>query len=132
MSKDTITPAGLAALTRSAGGKYGAKRTYVPELERWFASAYEAEVAVGLWRRQQAGEVRKLRFQVPFPLRVGEVLVCTYVADFVYEESSYRQGGLSTRDLRTVVADAKGVRTPVFKLKKRLMAAVYRVEIVEL
>lgn len=126
MSKDVVTPAELAALTTTAGGKYNARRTYVPELERWFASKHEAGCAVVLWRRQQAGEIRDLRFQVAYDLVVGAVKVTRYVADFVYRERI--EGGW----WMTRVADAKGFRTPVYKLKAKLMLALRGIEIVEL
>jgi hypothetical protein len=123
----TITPDELRALAPTAGGKYHVRRTYVPELGRWFASAHEGEQAVMLWRRQRAGEVRGLAFQVRWPIAVGDAHVCTYVADFQYEER--QPDGLQWR-LR--LADAKGFPTPLWKLKKRLMAAVYGIDVVEL
>ena len=43
-----------------------------------------------------------------------------YVADFVY-----------SRNGLTVVEDAKGVRTPVYRLKKRMMAEKYGIQIRE-
>lgn len=58
--------------------------------------------------------------QVRFPLEVNGVLVCHYVADFVYVEAG-----------RRVVEDAKGFRTPIYKLKRRLMLALHNVEIRE-
>ena len=43
-----------------------------------------------------------------------------YVADFVYEENG-----------QTVVEDVKGVKTPVYKLKKRMLAEKYGIVIKE-
>lgn len=46
---------------------------------------------------------------------------CEYVADFVYKDGHGR----------TVVEDAKGYRTDVYKLKKKLMLYVHGIEIME-
>ncbi len=124
----TVTPDEVRALTRPAGGKYHSRRTFVPELDRWFASAHEADQAVILWRRQQAGEIRNLRFQVHFPIQINGLHVCDYVSDFVYEEKPGNHWLYSD----TVVADAKGYRTAVYRLKARLMKAVLGIDVIEL
>jgi hypothetical protein len=125
----TITPDELRALAATTrGAKYGNTRgVWVDELGRRFDSQREVEAAVALWRRQRAGEIRGLAFQVRWPILVDDVLVCTYVADFQYEER--QPDGLQWR-LR--LADAKGFPTPLWKIKKRLMKAVYSIDILEL
>jgi hypothetical protein len=87
---------------------------------RTFASKKEARTYLRLKAEQLAGRVSGLRCQVSFPLRVGGVLVCRYVADFVL-----------VRDGRREVIDAKGMRTDVFVLKKRLMLAVHGIDVTE-
>ena len=47
----------------------------------------------------------------------------TYYADFRY---------LDAETGRTVVEDVKGVATPVYKIKKKIIEASYRIEIVEI
>jgi hypothetical protein len=123
----SVTPDELRALLPSRPNKFHARRTYCAELARTFASAHEAEVAVTLHRRQQAGEIRHLAFQVRWPIDVGDAHVCDYVVDFQYEE---RQPDGHQWWLR--LADAKGVATPVWKIKKRLMAALYGIDVQEL
>jgi hypothetical protein len=66
---------------------------------------------------QKAGEISGLRRQVKYELipaqKVGGKTVeraTTYIADFVYNE-----------DGKTVVEDVKGVRTPEYKIKRKLM-----------
>lgn len=71
---------------------------------------------------QAAGELLGLRRQVRFKLKVGKVLVCVYVADFVATD---RQG-------RQRVWDAKGVRTDLYKLKAKLMLACHGLIVEEL
>lgn len=145
MSKDEITPAQLGIrVGRFTTTKYRSRRTWVEELERWFASAHEAEVAVGLWRRQQAGEIRDLKFQVPYDLIVEDEKVCRYVADFVWREDvpvvienpypTADGGRVEAAGWRQVVADAKSppTRTALYRLKARLMKACWGITIVEL
>jgi hypothetical protein len=85
-----------------------------------FDSKREAKRYVELRDQQRAGLISGLRLQVSFPIRVGGDLVCRYVADFVY-----------VRDEKRIVEDVKGLKTPVYKLKKRLMQAVHKIEIQE-
>jgi hypothetical protein len=129
--RDTITPEEVRVLTaQPARSKYGNRTTFVPELNRSFSSQHEAEVAVGLWRRQQAGQIRALAFQVPYDLIVeGEarsMVVARYVADFTYLERG------ADGVWRLVVADAKGFATPLYKLKKKLMKACLGLTVEEL
>jgi hypothetical protein len=86
-----------------------------------FDSAREARRWCELQTLERAGEIRELRRQVEYPIEVNGVRVCYYVADFVYR----------TPDGKTVVEDAKGLRTPVYALKCKLMRAAYGVEIKE-
>ena len=82
-----------------------------------FDSRKEANYYADLKLREQAGEIRDLRLQVPFALytldetRPGRVQlkVCDYVADFVFHDAN---------DVRHIV-DAKGKRTREFMLKAK-------------
>jgi len=86
-----------------------------------FASQREAARYKELRLLERTKDIALLRLQVRHPLRVNGQLICTYVSDFEY----YGDGtGL-------VVEDVKGVKTPVYKLKKKLMRAVYGIEIRE-
>lgn len=69
---------------------------------------------------QQAGLITGLEVHPRYPLIVNGVKVCVYEADFRY-----------TQNGRQVVEDAKGVKTDVYKLKRKLMRAVHGIEIVE-
>ena len=99
--------------------KYRAVRTTVDGVE--FASKREAAVYRDLRLRVLAGEITDLELQPRFPLTVHGVKVCTYVADFEWQEDGAR-----------VVADVKGMKTPVYNLKKKLVRAIYGVDILEL
>ncbi len=78
---------------------------------------------------QRAGVISDLREQVKFVLiptqrdTGGRLLEkeCSYYADFVY-----------TKDGITVVEDTKGVRTPEYIIKRKLMLQVHGIQIKEL
>lgn len=88
-----------------------------------FDSKAEASRFGTLKLRERIGEITDLELQVRFPLVVNGTKVTTYVADFRYREVS--TGAV-------IVEDVKGVRTPVYKLKKKLMQAVHGIEVVEI
>ncbi len=79
-----------------------------------FASKAEARRYNELRLMERAGDISRLELQPKFPVHINGVLVCTYIADFAYFTSSQR-----------VVEDVKGVKTPVYRLKKKLVEAVY-------
>lgn len=101
--------------------KYGNLPCFVDG--RRFASRRERDAFLKLDALQKGGVVRELRTQVPYPLVVNGMTVCTYVADFVFYDTELQ---------KEVVADAKGMRTDVYKIKKKLMRAVHNIDILEL
>ena len=101
--------------------KYGAKATTVDGIR--FASKFESERYGYLKSLERAGVIRSLQLQPRYKLAVNGILICTYVADFFYE----REG--TDGSWTSIVEDAKGVETPEFKLKKKLMQAVLGIEI---
>jgi hypothetical protein len=100
------------------GPKYGNRKTVVDGIT--FASAREARRWGELQLMQRAGYITDLERQVRFPMAVNGKTVCAYVADFQYQRAGKR-----------VVEDAKGFRTPEYKLKAKLMAAVHDIQIEE-
>ncbi len=104
--------------------KYSAIRTVVDGVT--FASRREARVYSELKMRERAGEISELTLQPRYPLTVCGVVVATYVGDFRF----YQRGGVDGWTL--VVADAKGFKTPMYRLKKKLMHAVHGIDILEL
>lgn len=101
-----------------ARAKYRNKKTVVDGIK--FDSQREATRYSVLKIMQSAGVISGLRLQVPFVIMVNGVKVCKYVADFVYIEKANQ-----------VVEDVKGMKTPTYNLKKKLMKAVYGIEIQE-
>lgn len=104
--------------------KFNAKKTTVDGIE--FDSAKEAKRYTKLRDMEQAGEIEGLRLQVPFELLPSfecegvKYRGMKYIADFVYYRNGVR-----------VVEDVKGVKTPEYKLKKKLMAYLNHINIKE-
>ena len=88
-----------------------------------FDSKWESERYLYIKSLERAGRVRNLELQVRFALEVNGQKICTYIADFRYEKEN------ANGDWETIVEDAKGVETPEFKLKKKLMKACLGIEI---
>ena len=101
--------------------KFFAKKTIAMGLK--FDSRWEAERWGQLKSMERAGVVNNLQRQIKFPLMINEQKICDYIADFRYllEE----EDGLS----KLVIEDAKGVLTPEFKLKKKMMKAIHGIDI---
>jgi hypothetical protein len=104
--------------------KYGAIRTEVDGIT--FASKAEARRYAELKLMERAGAIKDLTLQPRYPIVVEGVPICTYVADFFY--FAVRDDG---RTWRPVIEDVKGVRTPVFKLKAKLVKALYGITVQE-
>lgn len=101
--------------------KYGNKKVTIDGIK--FDSKWESERYLYLKSLERAGTVRDLQLQVRFPIVVNTQKICTYIADFVYEKEN-KDG-----EFIKIVEDAKGVETPEFKLKKKLMKACLDIEI---
>ena len=101
--------------------KYNAKKTEFMGYK--FDSKWEAERYGQLSSMALAGVVKDLERQVKYEIVVNNYKICRYVADFVYilvhEDGSKEK----------IVEDAKGVQTSDFKLKKKLMKALYDIDI---
>lgn len=98
--------------------KYNAQQTIFEGIK--FPSKGEAEKWAELRILEKGRAIKNLKRQVPYEIKVNGVLICKYVADFVYEEAG-----------KKIVEDKKGYQTPEYKLKKKLMAAVHGIEIRE-
>lgn len=93
---------------------------------RVFASKKEAGRYAELELMERAGIVRNLRTQVQFTCIVNEQLICKYIADFTYLDLNAK-----TQCWDEIVEDTKGVRTPLYKLKAKLVKALHGVTILE-
>lgn len=98
--------------------KYGNKKTIVDGIK--FDSKREAQRYGALQLMLKAGLISNLRLQVQYQITVNGMKVCKYVADFVYQEKGVE-----------IVEDVKGMKTPIYNLKKKLMKAVFGVVVSE-
>jgi len=100
--------------------KYRNVRTEVDGIK--FASRAEAKRYQELKILERAGEITRLDLQPRFDCWVNGNKVCTYVSDFRY-----------FTDVGQIIEDVKGMKTPVYKLKKKLVEACYPgVKIIEI
>lgn len=98
--------------------KYRAQPVVIDGLR--FASKKEGARYVELKLLEKAGHIKNLELQPRYDMIVNGVNCGYYKADF-----RYFQGG------KRIVEDVKGVRTPVYALKCKLVKALYNVEILE-
>lgn len=111
------------------GGGAGKGNKYHACESGGYASRRERRRAVALRLMERQGLISGLREQVRYELIPAQLdaggrtveRACWYVADFVYVDS----------DGRTVVEDAKGVRTKEYVIKRKLMLAVHGIRIRE-
>jgi len=86
---------------------------------------------VVLRQMEREGKIKNLRREVPYRLEVNGKLICKYIADHVYEEPLIRIGGGWTE---LVVEDVKSEITRkdrVYRIKRKLMAAIHGIDIKE-
>lgn len=120
----------MSTLARSLGALGKPKRKFgnVPTVVdgESFHSKREAARWLFLKTLGLAGRIRNLRRQVKYKLEVNGVLICTWKADFVYEELD-----LKAQQWNEVVEDVKGYPNDRWPMKKKLMLACHGVQIRE-
>lgn len=100
--------------------KYRAQRVSVDGI--LFDSKAEARRYGELRLLEAAGEIHGLEVHKRYSLLVAGKKVSVYEADFVYV----------TREGEPVVEDVKGMKTAVYKLKKKIWEAMYGLKITEI
>ena len=122
--------------------KYGNHKVVIAGIE--YDSQKEADRYKELQLLEKAGKIENIKRQVPFELipkqteiverysdKTGKRLKdkektlehpCSYIADFVYYD---REAG------QWIVEDAKGYKTPEYKIKRKLMLYVHGIKIRE-
>lgn len=106
-------------MTRLTRSKYNNQRVVLDGYT--FDSQAEARRYRELCLLYDAGEITDLAVHPKYPLVVNGQVVANYLADFSY----------TVADGREVVEDVKGVRTDVYRLKRKLVRALYGIDIVE-
>lgn len=98
--------------------KYGNKKVVIDGIK--FDSKREAQRYGALQLMLKAGLISNLRMQVPYQIVINGKKCFKYLADFVYDD-----GG------KEIIEDVKGFRTPLYRLKKKIVEAWFGVVIVE-
>lgn len=110
----------LDGLISPRPGRYGVKRVEVDGVV--FDSAIEGRRFRILKGEEAVGRISDLRMQVAYPYAENEKHCFTYKSDFNY---------IDTATGSEVIEDVKGMKTDVYKLKKKLIEARYRIVITE-
>ena len=97
--------------------KYKAVKTIVDGFT--FASKLEAKYYQIYSAMENAGAIKNLKMQTSLPFFFEGKKIFTYKPDFEYDDV----------DGKHHYIDVKGVFTPVFRLKKKLIEAQYKIEI---
>lgn len=84
-----------------------------------FASKAEARRYEELKLMQKSKEIKKLELQPSYQIEVNGQKICKYIADFRYQDSKGNEH----------IEDVKGILTPVFRLKQKLLRACHGLEI---
>ena len=102
--------------------KYHAIKTYANGIK--FDSKKEATRYNELRLLEKVGAISNLKLQVPYVLIDKSVYgrQIVYKADFVYYDNEIK---------KEIVEDSKGMKTPVYRLKKRMLAERYGIIIKE-
>ena len=98
--------------------KYRNVKTEVDGIK--FDSKKEAARYQELKTLEKAGEINGLTLQPKYELKVNGEKICYYIGDFGYIENG-----------SVVIEDVKGVRTHAYRIKSKLMRAIYGITIRE-
>jgi hypothetical protein len=96
--------------------KYKSQKSVFDDIT--FDSKYEGRFYGELLIQQKAGLIKEIQRQVNIPLIVNGKIICTYKADFIV---TYKNGDKE-------LIETKGVQTPDFRIKWKLLDALWSVE----
>jgi hypothetical protein len=105
--------------------KYGSRKTVVDGIT--FDSKKESDRYKDLKYLQIAGQISKLEVQPVFILQEAftknghKFSAITYRADFKYEQNG-----------ETVIEDVKGMKTEVYRIKRKLFEKIYPYSVIEI
>jgi len=116
--------------------KYKAVKTTIDGIT--FDSKKEAKRYTELKVLEKAGHITHLELQPEYQITINGAKICKYKADFRYftvraesNERSYNSKGEWQTPTMTgdkegqIVEDVKGFKTPIYRLKKKLVEASY-------
>lgn len=123
MTANEITKLALKELDKMKTvrkNKYGNIKTVVDGIR--FDSKKEAKRYGHLKLLERAGEILHIEVHPKYRLLVKGEEIGRYEADFSYWDK---------KNQSMIIEDCKGVKTAVYRLKKKLMKAIYGIEILE-
>jgi len=100
--------------------KYRNKITTVDGIR--FHSVKESRRYSELKLLERAGEIKELNLQPTFRLEVKGKLICKYIADFEY----YLDDEYTVEDVKSAAT-----KTASYSIKKKLMSAIFGIQILE-
>lgn len=112
---------GAKAKKKGQGAKYSSEATESAGIK--FDSRKEARRYGTLVLAERAGEIQDLELKPEYRLEVDGQLICKYFPDFRYK----RSGLLIVEDVKSEATRLK----PSYRLKKKLMKAIFNIEIKE-
>lgn len=74
---------------------------------------------------EKAGEITGIKHHPKFPIIVNGVNICTYIADFEYWVKFMDV----SKHPELIIEDVKGIQTPIFRLKQKLMVACHGIDV---
>lgn len=99
--------------------KYGAIKTEIDGIK--FDSKKEADRYGKLKLLKMAGEIIYIELQPRFDIKINGKFCGFYKADF---RITWKSGNVT-------IEDVKGMKTPVYNLKKKIIEAMYGIKIIE-
>jgi hypothetical protein len=122
---DSLTPAEYHALaTKQRPRKYRNTPTVVDETR--FDSKKESQYYLLLKERERLGEIEDLVLQPRYPIEIAGIKVCVVVPDFKYR--CRVTGDVYVLDIKSPATR----KNRAYVIKKKLLRAVYGIEIVEI
>lgn len=109
-----------ALAAKANTSKYSNVKTEVDGI--LFDSKAEARRYGELKLLKESGAITHLQLQPKFPIAVNGEKICTYIADFSYHDTESGQWKIE---------DVKGMVTPIYRLKKKLVKAIHKITITE-
>jgi hypothetical protein len=110
---------------KQAYNKYRNTKTEVDDIK--FDSKKESEYYGKLKLLKRSGEIIDFKRQVKMPITINDIHIANYILDFEvhYPDKSIEYIDIKGQDKKS----GKFITTDIFKLKKKLVEAIYKIKI---
>lgn len=126
IEKKILEKAGVKTCRATTFSKYRNRKQVVDGIT--FASKKEAKRYGELKILEKQGEIYDLETQTITSIYVNKQFICQYIADFTYIKTNDPLEIHVFEDVKSPITR----KNPVYRLKKKLMAAVHNINIVEI